>query len=111
MKRRMKRPSGNGSRRGRSAPRTSRRRRPSRRVARPDGDDLQRKVLQAFEEQADSLWSQLTGHCREFADGFNRAVGAPVLMVEADQATLRVTYPRAETELLMQLDKSDRVLV
>jgi hypothetical protein len=32
-------------------------------------------------------------------------------MVEADPTTLRIAYPRAETELLMQLDKSDRVLI
>jgi hypothetical protein len=83
----------------------------SRRPRAEDPDALQRRILRTFDEQADSLWSRLANHCREFASGFNQAVGEPVLIVEADPTTLRVTYPRAETELFMQLDKSDRLLL
>jgi hypothetical protein len=74
-------------------------------------DDLQRHVLRVFDEQADTLWARLAHHCREFASGFNQAVGSPALLVDADATTLRVAYPRAESELRIQLDKSDRLLL
>src|SRR5262245_58002901 len=84
---------------------------PQRRAARQNPAALQQRVLRVFEEQADSLWSRFAGYCMEFAAGFNDAVGSTALLVEADPTTVRVAYPRAETELFMYLDKSDRLLV
>jgi hypothetical protein len=82
-----------------------------RRKARDNGAVLQRRVFRVFEKQADSLWSRLAWYCREFADGFNRAVGSPALVVEANSSMVRVVFAPAETELLLQLDKSNRLLV
>lgn len=70
--------------------------------------DLQERAFQVFAEQADPLWSGLTNQCRQFADGFNKALGALELHVEAAPGTLRVAYPRADAELFFQLDKAER---
>ncbi len=72
--------------------------------------DLQERIFQVFAEQADSLWSRLADQCRQFADGFNDKLGAPELQVEADATTLRAAYPRAEAELFLKLDKTERYL-
>jgi hypothetical protein len=72
--------------------------------------DLQKRAFQVFAKQVDPLWSSLTSKCREFADGFNKALGAEELHVEAAPATLRVAYPRADAELVFQLDKAERYL-
>jgi hypothetical protein len=63
-----------------------------------------------FAEQADSLWSRLAEECRQFAEGFNEALGSRGLEVHADRETLQVAYPQAEIELLMELDKSERYI-
>ena len=72
--------------------------------------DLQKRAFQVFAKQVDPLWSGLTRNCREFADGFNNALGAEELHVEAAPDTLRVAYPRADAELTFQLDKAERFL-
>jgi len=98
-----------GNRRGRSKPKSrtvsSTRRRSSRKPL-----DLQAQVFKAFAEQVDSLWGGLAEQCRQFADGFNRAVEAPALMVQAEPTSLRVAYPRADAELFVQLDRDERLL-
>jgi hypothetical protein len=87
----------------RSRAASSSRRRPSRKPL-----DLQQRTFQVFAEQADSLWSRLTDQCRQFADGFNQAVGAPALQVEAEPTKVRVAYPQGDAELFLQLDKAER---
>jgi hypothetical protein len=89
---------------------SSSRRKPSRSRRKPSRQpiDLQQRTFQVFAEQADSLWSRLTDQCRQFAYGFNQAVGAPALEVQAEPTTLRVTYPRGDAELFVQLDKVER---
>jgi hypothetical protein len=91
---------------------SSPRRKPSRSRRKPSRKpiDLQERTFQVFAEQADSLWSGLTDQCRQFADGFNQAIGAPALQVQAEPTTLRVTYPRGDAELFFQLDKAERYL-
>ena|ERR1700722_18093239 len=84
---------------------SSSRRKPSRKPL-----DQQERTFQVFAEQADSLWSRLTDQCRQFAYGFNEAVGAPALQVQAESNTLRVAYPRGDAELFFQLDKVERYL-
>jgi hypothetical protein len=84
-----------------SSPRSRRSRKPL---------DLQQRTFQVFAEQADSLWSRLTDQCRQFAYGFNQAVGVPALQVQAEPTTIRVTYPRGDAELFFQLDKAERYL-
>jgi hypothetical protein len=69
---------------------------------------MQQRTFQIFAEQADSLWSRLTDQCRQFAYGFNQAVGAPALEVQAEPDTLRVAYPRGDAELFLRLDKAER---
>jgi hypothetical protein len=61
-----------------------------------------------FAEQADSLWNGLADQCRQFAYGFNQAVGVPALHVLAEPTRLRVAYPQADAELLFQFDKTER---
>ena len=70
--------------------------------------DLQQRAFQVFAEQADPLWTDLANQCRQFADGFNKALGARELHVEAAPTTLHVAYPRADAELFVQLDKAER---
>jgi len=65
-------------------------------------------MFRVFADQADTLWSSLTDQCRQFAHAFNRELGADELRVEADTTTLRAAYPKADTELFVQLDKTDR---
>jgi hypothetical protein len=72
--------------------------------------DLQERTFQVFAEQADPLWTGLTHQCREFADGFNKALGAQELHVEAAPTTLRVAYPKGDAELFFQLDRAERYL-
>jgi hypothetical protein len=74
----------------------------------PKRPDLQERAFQVFAEQADPLWTDLTDQCRQFAEGFNRALGGRELHVQAAPTTLRVTYPRADAELLVELDKAER---
>ena len=71
-------------------------------------DDLQQRVFQVFAEQADSLWSRLADQCRQFADGFNKQLGAAELMVETDATTLRAAYPKGDAELFVKLDRTER---
>jgi hypothetical protein len=91
---------------------SSSRSKPSRSRSKPSRKplDLQERTFQVFAEQADSLWSRFTDQCRQFAYGFNQAVGAPALLVQAESTTLRVTYPRGDAELFLQLDKAERYL-
>jgi hypothetical protein len=70
--------------------------------------DLQERAYQVFAVQAEPLWDDLTDQCRQFAEGFNNALGSRELHVEAVGTTLRVTYPRAEAELRVALDKAER---
>ena len=70
--------------------------------------DLQKRAFRVFAEQADPLWAGLADQCRQFADGFNRALGAEELHIQAAPTTLRVAYPRADAELFVQLDKAER---
>jgi hypothetical protein len=73
--------------------------------------DLQEQVVRAFEQQVDSLLSRLADQCRQFAEGFNQAIGSTAaLTVAADRNVLRVSYPQAETELVMELDREERYL-
>jgi hypothetical protein len=99
--RRVKSTSSKPKARARAA--SSRRRTPSRKPL-----DLQQRTFQVFAEQADSLWSRLADQCRQFADGFNQAVGAHELQVQAEPTKVRVAYPRADAELFFQLDKTER---
>jgi hypothetical protein len=84
---------------------SSSRRKPSRKAP-----DLQERTFQVFAEQAGPLWTGLTNQCREFADGFNRALGAQELHVESAPTTLRIAYPRGDAELFLQLDRAERYL-
>src|SRR5262245_911508 len=104
-----KRLSRNKNRLARSKPK-SRAASSPRRMSRRKPIDPQKRAFRVVEKQADSLWSRLTTHWREFAEAFNQAVGEPVLLVQAEPSTLRVTYPRAEVELCFQLDRSERFL-
>jgi hypothetical protein len=95
-----------------SRQRTSKRKRrtvsPSGRKSSRKTPDLQERAYQVFAEQADPLWNDLTDQCRQFADGFNQALGSSELHVEAAGTTLRVEYPRAEAVLRLTLDKTER---
>jgi hypothetical protein len=73
-------------------------------------DDLQARIFKVFAEQADSLWSDLTEQCRQFADAFNRELGANELQIEADDTMLRAAYPKGDAELFFRLDKGERYL-
>jgi hypothetical protein len=77
-------------------------------VRRKRPPDLQERMLQVFEEQADSLWSGFADQCRQFAEGFNHQLGGPELKVDADATTLRAVYPKGEAELFLTLDKAER---
>ena len=81
---------------------------PSRGTASSKPLDLQKRAFRVFAEQADPLWAGLTDQCRQFADGFNKALGAEELHIQAAPTTLRVAYPRADAELFVQLDKGER---
>ena len=70
--------------------------------------DLQARAYQVFAEQADPLWSDLTDQCRQFAHGFNQALGSTELHVNTEGTTLLVAYPRAEAVLRVALDKGER---
>jgi hypothetical protein len=70
--------------------------------------DLQERLFRVFAEQAGPLWTDLTNQCQQFADGFNQAIGAAELQVQAAPTTLRVAYPRADAELFVQLDTVER---
>jgi hypothetical protein len=72
--------------------------------------DVQQHVFRVFAAQADSLWDGLTDQCRQFAHGFNQAIGAPALQVLAEPTTLRVAYPQADAELFFQFDRGERFL-
>jgi hypothetical protein len=72
--------------------------------------DLQQHAFQVFAEQADSLWARLSDQCRQFAEGFNRALGIPALQVQADPSTVRVGYSQSDAELFLQLDRTERYL-
>jgi len=105
----QKRRAGKQKRQPKSKPKSravasSRRKSPRRRV------DLQKRAFEVFAKQVDPLWSGLTTQCRQFADGFNKALGAEELFVQSAPTTLRVAYPRADVELLLQLDKAERFL-
>jgi hypothetical protein len=95
-----------------SRQRTSKRKRrtvsPSGRKSSRKTPDLQERAYQVFAEQADPLWNDLTDQCRQFADGFNQALGSSELHVETAGTTLRVEYPRAEAVLRLTLDKTER---
>ena len=67
-------------------------------------------MFQVFADQADALWSRLAEQCRQFADAFNNQLGAHELHVEADATTLRAAYPKADAELFVKLDKTERYL-
>jgi hypothetical protein len=92
--------------------RTSKRKRravsPSGRKSSRKTPDLQERAYQVFAEQADPLWKDLTDQCRQFADGFNQALGSNELHVEAAGTAIRVDYPRAEAVLRVTLDKTER---
>jgi hypothetical protein len=81
---------------------------PARRKSAPKPPDPQKRAFQLFAEQVDPLWSGLASQCRQFADGFNKALGAEELHVQAEPDSLRVAFPRADAELLLTLDKAER---
>jgi hypothetical protein len=81
---------------------------PSARASARRAPDLQARAYQVFAEQADSLWNDLADQCRQFANGFNQALGSRELHVEAEGTTLLVAYPRAEAVLRVALDKTER---
>jgi hypothetical protein len=70
--------------------------------------DLQTRAFRVFAEQVDPLWTGLADQCRQFAYGFNTALGAQELHVQAAPTTLRVAYPRGDAELFVQLDRAER---
>jgi len=72
------------------------------------GPDIQERAYRVFAEQAEPLWNDLTYQCQQFADGFNKALGASALHVQAAPTRLRVAYPRAEIALVVELDKAER---
>src|SRR5688572_28794103 len=102
------------SRRIRTAAKPTARTKPKRRTKSSRGkprrkqDDMQARAFQAFAEQADSLWSRLADQCRQFADGFNHRLGSAELKIEADASSLRAAYPKADAELVVTLDRSER---
>ena len=108
QKRQEKKVIGRAKAKPRSRAASAPRKKPSRRKPSRKPLDVQQQVFRVFAEQADSLWNGLTDQCRQFAYGFNQAVGAPALQVLAEPTMLRVAYPQADAELLFQFDKTER---
>jgi hypothetical protein len=82
----------------------------SRRKSLPRPRDVQQRVFRVFAKQVDSLWQGLTTNCQQFTEGFNQALGESALEMHVEPSLLRVSYPRGDAELLVQLDKDERYL-
>src|SRR6185295_11142142 len=80
---------------------------------RPAASPKQRKAAEkrafdVFDQQIDPLWARLENECRQFAEGFNREMGADQLRVESHPAGLMVRLTTDGAEAFFQLDRDGR---
>jgi hypothetical protein len=68
----------------------------------------EKRAFDLFDRQIEPLWNRLENECREFADGFNREMGADQLRVESNPAGLMVRLPTDGAEAFFQLDRTAR---
>jgi hypothetical protein len=61
-----------------------------------------------FDQQIGPLWDRLTTECAQFAEGFNREMGADQLRVESNPAGLMVRLMTDGAEAFFQLDRDSR---
>ena len=85
-----------GRQEGRKAARREGRKVAARRRQRPAASPKARKAaekraFEVFDRQIDPMWDRLAHECGQFAEGFNREMGAEQLRVEPNPAGLMVT--------------------
>ena len=68
----------------------------------------EKRAFEVFDQQIDPLWDRLTNECRQFAEGFNKEIGADQLRVESNPAGLMVRLTNDGAEAFFQLDRSGR---
>jgi hypothetical protein len=68
----------------------------------------EKRAFDLFDRQIDPLWNRLENECREFAEGFNREMGADQLRVESNPAGLMVRLMTDGAEAFFQLDRTAR---
>ena len=67
-------------------------------------------AIKLFDEQIDSLWSQLGSECQEFTEGFNAEMGVSQLHVDSGPEIILAKFAASGAEVYVQLDKTQRVI-
>ena len=68
----------------------------------------EKRAFEVFDQQIGTLWDRLTTECNQFAEGFNREMGADQLRVESNPAGLMVRLTTDGAEAFFQLDRTAR---
>jgi hypothetical protein len=68
----------------------------------------EKRAFEVFDQQIGPLWDRLTTECNQFAEGFNREMGADQLRVESNPAGLMVRLTTDGAEAFFQLDRTAR---
>jgi len=68
----------------------------------------EKRAFEIFDRQIGPMWDRLSDRCRQFAEGFNKEIGADQLRVESNPAGLMVRLTTDGAEAFFQLDRTAR---